>query len=84
MAKYKPIVNWQPDGRVMRAICGMCPDVEISPSLPGARAHLFAHPTHVVAMVTTSTTLLSMVDTEDEPVATPVDLTNVDGLRVPA
>lgn len=84
MSKYKPIVDWKPAGRVMRATCGMCPGVEIAPNLPSVRVHLFAHPTHVIAMVTTATTLLSMVDTEDDIVATPVALPNLDGFSVPA
>lgn len=72
--KYAPTLTWTPDGRTRRVVCGMCPDVELSPSIAGAKAHLLAHPNHIIAVVATTTTLLSIGDPPDTFVQTPIPL----------
>ena len=59
MAKYAPKFKWDQGDRIVRVVCGMCPDWgSAEGSVALARAHLAAHPTHIVGVVTTTTVLM--------------------------
>jgi hypothetical protein len=72
MIKYRPSVEWKESKRTLRAVCGLCEWSQTGCSLAIARAHVLAHPTHIVATVATITTLLSIADTPGDVVETPL------------
>jgi hypothetical protein len=72
MVKYRPSLEWKESERTMRAVCGMCDWHATDCSVAIARAHVLAHPAHIVATVATITTLLSIADSPGDVVETPL------------
>jgi len=77
MGKYVPKFKWDNGQRTVRVMCGMCPDWGMADaSMALARAHLAAHPTHIVGIVTTAVILLSVDADTDAVRQTPVPIVN--------
>jgi hypothetical protein len=81
MTNDKPVLAWQPQNRFKRVLCGMCSYMAISPDVASARAHVWDNPTHVVALVTMCTTLLSMSSATHTVVETAVSITGAEVFR---
>jgi hypothetical protein len=72
MGKYSPTFKWEMESRNIRSVCGMCDWHVDYTSVAATRAHLLAHPDHIVALVSTTTTLMSLDRDTTTPVETPV------------
>jgi hypothetical protein len=72
MVKYAPMLSWTEQDRTMRAVCGLCDWHVADCTIAIARAHVLAHPTHIVATVATVTTLLHIKPAEIDVTETPL------------